>query len=89
MTASARQQSELAGLLEERWQEMGAKIGKLVSAFPEERFEDQPAANVRTFGAVVRHIAFWNFTPLIRCWENRRTMRRTSWLWRIIRRRIE
>jgi hypothetical protein len=60
MTAKAKQQPELAAFFEERVQEIATKIGKLAAEFPEAKFEDASVTGARTFGAVVRHVAFWN-----------------------------
>lgn len=33
---------------------------EMAEAFPADRFETRPAAAVRTFGEVLRHVAFWH-----------------------------
>jgi uncharacterized damage-inducible protein DinB len=42
------------------WNEVGEKLVKMAEEFPEEKFEYKPADGVRTFGDVLRHVAFWN-----------------------------
>ena len=43
-----------------RWSEIGDKMVKLAEAFPEDRYDVQPVADVRSFADQVRHVAFWN-----------------------------
>ena len=43
-----------------RWEQTGAKLASLAQEFPEEKYETVPVAGVRTFGDVLRHVAFWN-----------------------------
>jgi uncharacterized damage-inducible protein DinB len=43
-----------------RWEQAGAKLAALAREFPEDKYETAPAAGVRTFGGVLRHVAFWN-----------------------------
>ena len=47
-------------MLIERWEQMGAKLLSLAQGFPEESYETAPVSSVRTFGGVLRHVAFWN-----------------------------
>src|SRR5688572_5394184 len=42
------------------WTEVGEKLVKMAEEFPEDKFEYKPANGVRTFGDVLRHVAFWN-----------------------------
>jgi uncharacterized damage-inducible protein DinB len=42
------------------WNDVGEKLVKMAEEFPEEKFEYKPAEGVRTFGDVLRHVAFWN-----------------------------
>jgi uncharacterized damage-inducible protein DinB len=42
------------------WTEVGEKLVKMAEEFPEDKFEYKPADGVRTFGDVLRHVAFWN-----------------------------
>ena len=43
-----------------RWEQVGKKLAALAAEFPEDKFEFRAADGVRTFGDVLRHIAFWN-----------------------------
>lgn len=47
-------------MLIEHWEQAGAKLARLAEAVPEDRFEVAPVASMRTFEAVLRHVAFWN-----------------------------
>lgn len=47
-------------VLLEGWNEVGQKFVTLAEEFPEDKYDYRPAADVRTFGDVARHIAFWN-----------------------------
>ena len=47
-------------ILMTRWSEIGDKMIKLAEAFPEDRYDAQPVAGVRSFADQVRHVAFWN-----------------------------
>jgi len=47
-------------MLIDRWEQTGAKLAGLAGEFPEDRYETAPVAGVRTFGDVLRHVAFWN-----------------------------
>ena len=43
-----------------RWSEIGDKLIQLAEAFPEDRYDVQPVADVRSFADQLRHVAFWN-----------------------------
>lgn len=43
-----------------RWEQTAAKLADLAREFPDDRYETTPAAGIRTFGDVLRHVAFWN-----------------------------
>jgi hypothetical protein len=47
-------------VLQKRWNELGDKVVALAREFPEERYEQPPAAGMRSFGEQLRHLAFWN-----------------------------
>jgi len=47
-------------LLLASWNDIGEKVVKLAEEFPENKFGYKPADSVRTFGDVLRHVAFWN-----------------------------
>ena len=54
------QQETIVTILTKRWEEISCKIVTLAVEFPQEKFEHPPAEGVRTFGDVLRHVAFWN-----------------------------
>ena len=60
MMAKAQPQEELTSLLMTRWEQVSRKVMELAEAFPAKELESRPLAAVRTFGEVLRHIAFWN-----------------------------
>jgi uncharacterized damage-inducible protein DinB len=43
-----------------RWSEIGDKLVTLAEAFPEDRYDDRPVPDVRSFADQLRHVAFWN-----------------------------
>ena len=60
MMAKAQPQEELTSLLMTTWEQGSRKVMELAEAFPAKELESRPLAAVRTFGEVLRHIAFWN-----------------------------
>ena len=60
MTPKAKQDDTLLTLFVNRWEEIGRKVTKLADEFSEKKFEHRPVEGVRTFGEVLRHLAFWN-----------------------------
>ena len=60
MTTKTQPQETLSTLLIGRWEQVGRKLITLAEEFPEEKYESSPANGVRTFGDVLRHVAFWN-----------------------------
>ncbi|MBI4908320.1 MAG: DinB family protein [Acidobacteria bacterium] len=50
----------LVRLLVERWEQVSRKIEALGRELPEETLERPTVNGVRPFGAVLRHVAFWN-----------------------------
>jgi uncharacterized damage-inducible protein DinB len=60
MTAKTTEKQAVSTMLTSHWQQTGAKLAKLGEEFPEEKYETAPVAGVRTFGDVLRHVAFWN-----------------------------
>ncbi len=60
MTASPTQEQAVSSLLIARWEEIHRKIANLAREMPEKKLESRPGADVRTFGEVLRHLAFWN-----------------------------
>ncbi|QOY87295.1 DinB family protein [Paludibaculum fermentans] len=60
MTAKNTEKQAIAVILTNRLAESGEKLAALAREYPEGKFETVPAAGTRTFGDVLRHVAFWN-----------------------------
>ncbi|MGJ5813453.1 DinB family protein [Paludibaculum fermentans] len=60
MTVKNTETQAIALLLTGRLAETGEKLAALAREYPEAQFETAPAAGARTFGDVLRHVAFWN-----------------------------
>jgi len=60
LTTKAVQKETLSTRLIARWEQAGNKLATLAEEFPAEKYESTPADGVRTFGDVLRHVAFWN-----------------------------
>jgi uncharacterized damage-inducible protein DinB len=60
MTAKPDKRDAVSKMLMERWDQIGAKVISLAREFPEEKYETTPVPGARTFGDVLRHVAFWN-----------------------------
>lgn len=60
MTGTVAQKNTLATILITRWEQAASKLEALAEAFPEENYETKPTNDIRTFGDVLRHVAFWN-----------------------------
>lgn len=60
MTPQLTKENTLSILLLARWEQIAEKLAKLAGDYPAEEYERRPAENVRTFGDVLRHLAFWN-----------------------------
>lgn len=60
MTAKPEQNDSLAAMLIAKWEELAQKIASLAVEIPEEKFEYRPVEGARTFGGVLRHLAFWH-----------------------------
>jgi uncharacterized damage-inducible protein DinB len=60
MTAKTEERQAISTILTGRWERTAAKLADLARAVPEEQYETAPIAGVRTFGDVLRHVAFWN-----------------------------
>lgn len=60
MNAAVSTEKSVANLLAERWEQTCRKIADLAEAIPAEHFETTPVADLRTCGAVLRHVGFWN-----------------------------
>jgi len=60
MAANAEQGNALTALLANRWEQVSRKIESLAEILPEDGIERAPVDGIRTYGAVLRHVAFWN-----------------------------
>ena len=60
MNAKAAQEHQFSTMLTKQWEQINDKIAALAEQFPEEKYEFSPADGTRTFGGVLRHLAFWN-----------------------------
>jgi uncharacterized damage-inducible protein DinB len=60
MTIAESTEQYVANLLAQRWEQTSQKILDLADAIPADNFESTPVAGLRTCGAVIRHVAFWN-----------------------------
>jgi len=60
MAAKAEQGNALTTLLANRWEQVPRKIERLAEILPEDGIEKTPVNGIRTYSAVLRHIAFWN-----------------------------
>ena len=58
--AQPKPEPTVKDVLIEQWKDIGDKVVKLAEEFPEDKYEFKPAAPVRTFADVLRHVAFWN-----------------------------
>lgn len=46
--------------LQRQWTAIGQRIVQMAEDFPEDKYDFRPVDGVRTFGDVLRHVAFWN-----------------------------
>ena len=60
MTAGIQQQVELTTVLTGRWEHACRKVAELAEVIPADEFDSRPLEGIRTFGEVLRHLAFWN-----------------------------
>lgn len=60
MATKAKQGNALTTLLADRWEQVSRKIESLAEVLPEAAIERAPVNGTRTYGAVLRHVAFWN-----------------------------
>lgn len=60
MATKPQQQSTLASFLADRWEQSAKKLAELAEALPENKLEWTPVDGVRSYGGVLRHVAFWN-----------------------------
>jgi uncharacterized damage-inducible protein DinB len=60
MSVQLAHEREIENVLTQRWEQVSQKFADLAEALPAEKFDTAPVGGLRTCGAVVRHIAFWN-----------------------------
>jgi DinB superfamily len=60
VNAKAALQDMFSTMLTKQWEQINDKIATLAEQFPEEKYEFSPVDGTRTFGGVLRHLAFWN-----------------------------
>jgi uncharacterized damage-inducible protein DinB len=60
MAAKAEQVNAVTALLVDRWEQVSQKIEALAEVLPEDAIERPVVKGIRTYGAVLRHVAFWN-----------------------------
>jgi len=60
MATKLQQAPALAGRLAERFEQGVKKMAELAGTLPESRLEWTPAEGARSYGGVLRHVAFWN-----------------------------
>lgn len=53
-------QSRIDETLATRWEQGGAKLTQLAAELPAARWKTAPAGGTRSWGEVLRHVAFWN-----------------------------
>ena len=49
-----------ASVIGNRWTELATKIAVLAAELPANRLEWQPQPELRSYGTILRHMAFWN-----------------------------
>jgi uncharacterized damage-inducible protein DinB len=60
MTAKTAQTETVSTMMIGQWEQVGRKLAALAENFPQDKYESKPLDGVRTFGEVLRHVAFWN-----------------------------
>ena len=60
MAGKAIPSETLSDKLIDRWEQVGQKLATMAEATPEDKMDYRPVPGVRTFGEVLRHVAFWN-----------------------------
>jgi uncharacterized damage-inducible protein DinB len=60
VNAKAAQEHMYSTMLTKQWEQINDKIAALAEEFPEQKYEACQADGTRTFGSVLRHLAFWN-----------------------------
>src|SRR5215470_8443497 len=60
MATITQQEPALATFLADRWEQSAKKMAELAETLPESKLDWTPADGVRSYGGVLRHVAFWN-----------------------------
>jgi len=60
VTPKPQTKQTISTILIGRWEQAGNKLSALAEEFPAGKYEARPVDGVRTFGDVLRHVAFWN-----------------------------
>jgi len=60
MSSKTVQVDGFSAKLIERWEKSGQKLEALGAAFPESKYDEKPGHELKSFGEVLRHVAFWN-----------------------------
>jgi uncharacterized damage-inducible protein DinB len=60
MIANMQQEGGSTAVLIGRWEQASRKMAELAEVIPPDRLDSQPLAGIRSFGDVLRHVAFWN-----------------------------
>lgn len=60
MPMRVQTKDHLSELLISRWEHVSKKLEPVAEEFPEREYDSRPVSEVRTFGDVLRHVAFWN-----------------------------
>ena len=60
MTPKAQQDNAFTTVLTARWEQVARKIADLAEALPGDKIDAQPITGLRSYGEVLRHVAFWN-----------------------------
>lgn len=50
----------LTAILAKRWQSASTKFIDLAAALPDDKFETELVNGARSYGSVLRHVAYWN-----------------------------
>lgn len=58
--AKTQQHQTLTAVLAGKWEQSVRKMAELAEALPEDKLESALVDGIRTPGAVLRHVAFWN-----------------------------
>jgi uncharacterized damage-inducible protein DinB len=61
MSTKAAPQETVSAKLIGRWEQVCEKLAALADEMPAHKFNYRPTESMRTFEAVLRHVAFWNY----------------------------